>query len=72
VDSSRNGDWTSDPLNKTFPADMYSLMLGNVYDIQLLIDMLPMYVPLGEVTFGVVGLSLGAHSALLTIANSRY
>ncbi len=52
---------------------MYSMMLGNVYDIKLLIDMLPMYIKLkGDVSFGVAGLSLGAHSALLTVANGNY
>jgi hypothetical protein len=73
VDASKNFDWASHPQNKTFPTDMYSMMLGNVYDIKLLIDMLPMYIKLkGDVSFGVAGLSLGAHSALLTVANGNY
>ena len=72
IDSSKNLDWTSDPPNSNFPEDMYSMMLGNVQDVQLLIDMIPVYLNISNICWGIVGMSLGAHSALLTIANGKY
>ena len=62
VDPLRNLDWPSNP---TFPIDMYSLMMGNVYDLKLLINMLPCFISIDNVRWGVCGLSMGAHSALL-------
>lgn len=65
IDSHRNQSWN---INVAHPSDLYALMIGMMYDIQSCIDILPLYIATvsrDQLQIAVVGVSLGAHIALL-------
>eukprot|EP00834_Sanchytrium_tribonematis_P004308 NODE_204_length_12954_cov_1.347880.p7 type:complete len:238 gc:universal NODE_204_length_12954_cov_1.347880:10786-11499(+) len=69
IDQSRNEDWKAG--NMTHHLDMLSCQLGTIRDCQTIIDLIPLYKPRFN-KFGVCGVSLGGHVALmLTGIDSR-
>jgi len=57
-------------LNPNHVTDMYAMQLGSARDVTFLVDILPIKYNLTHASkFGVVGISLGAHSSLLVMAH---
>jgi len=67
VDKAKNGGWES----PTHVIDMYSTQLGTTHDISYLIDLLPAVLGKRPLSYGVVGVSLGGHVTLLSMANEK-
>ncbi|KAG0149497.1 hypothetical protein CROQUDRAFT_653575 [Cronartium quercuum f. sp. fusiforme G11] len=77
-----NHSWTTHPdisatpiENPTHALDMYAIQTGTAHDVSMLIDFLPAYLyphePRAITSWGIVGLSLGGHSAWLCATDPR-
>ncbi|KAI9017358.1 Alpha/Beta hydrolase protein [Gaertneriomyces semiglobifer] len=67
LSSLANEAWKSG--NDTHGYDMYSIQYGTAKDISYLMDVLPMFLGAHVDAWGVCGISLGGHAALLCTAN---
>ncbi len=70
IDKSRNDTWEEG--NPWHDVDMHALLSCNVSDMSLLMDYIPIYFPQFHISkWGVLGVSLGGHSALLATARGK-
>jgi len=67
LEAARNGGWE----NPTHVNDMFSTQYGTSRDVSFLMDLLPSFIGFKPRSYGVVGVSLGGHVALLTLGLDR-
>jgi dienelactone hydrolase len=71
VDGKRNNGWKKGDKEYFFSliVDMYSYLIGTSQDISFILDLLPARLGLPVNKVGVAGISLGGHSAILSMTN---